>query len=106
MPSYLPWNARILELIDDGPVEVNWLIGEVYGLVPPGRAWRMREYLRMYQAKRKGLAVRPSDLPTDEAIRSGQRAVVREAIGKLVYAKQARYLVDSGVKYLEKNNAR
>lgn len=100
--SSLPWVSRIQDLIEDGPVEVNWLIAEVAGLVPPGRAWRAREWLRKYAAQQKGLEIRESDV-TDEAIRSGQRTVVREAIGKLVYAKKARYLEHEGVKYLEKH---
>jgi hypothetical protein len=103
MASSLPWVVRIEELIADGPVEVNWLIGEVAGLVPPGRAWRAREYLRKYAARNKGLDEVTREI-TDEAIWSGRRAVIREAIGKLVWAKKARYLEQDGVKYLEKMN--
>ena len=101
--STLPWVVRIEELIADGPVEINWLIGEVYGLVPPGRAWRKREWLRKYTADRSGLNYVLRE-PTDEAIRTGQRGEIREAIGKLVYAGKAHYLEQDGIKYLERAN--
>ena len=104
MTSSLPWIARIETLIAEGPVEVEWLIGEVSGLVPPGRAWRAREWHRNYAARRKGLVAPPDTTVTDEAIWTGQRAVIRESIGKLVYAKRARYLIQDGVKYLERTN--
>lgn len=102
MSSSLPWVNRIEELIADGPVEVNWLIGEVSGLVPPGRAWRMREWMREYAARKKGLNIREHTEITDEAIWAGQRQIVREGIGKLVYRHRARYIVQDGIKYLER----
>jgi hypothetical protein len=102
MASSLPWIERIEELIADGPVEVNWLIAEVSGLVPPGRAWRAREWHRKYAARKKGLVATNEAEVTDEAIWTGQRSVIRESIGKLVWAKRARYLMQDGVKYLER----
>jgi hypothetical protein len=101
--STLPWVQRIEELIAEGPVEVNWLIGEVAGLVPPGRAWRTREYLRNYYARRDLLTERDAAEVTDEAIWAGRRAVVRTSIGHLVWAKRARYLIQDDVKYLERS---
>jgi hypothetical protein len=102
MASSKPWVQRIETLIADGPVEVNTLIAQAGGLVPPGLAWRTREWHRKYAAKRKGFEAPEESIITDEAIWTGQRHVIRDSIGKLVWAKRARYLEQDGVKYLER----
>jgi len=70
---------RVRQLLADSPQTKEWIIAHASDTVPPGMAWRDREFRRGWRANHDGLTARKSEV-TDEAIRSGQRSILRKYI--------------------------
>lgn len=78
-----PWAERMLELVEKKPRSREWLVGAVQGLVPPGRAWRVREHMREWETAQRGSNFVP-DTPDDDKIRVGARRVVNSSLVRLI----------------------
>ena len=70
------WTQRIKDLVRETPREREWLLIEAAAVVPPGRAYRQREYARKSAAQWAKLKVKPADKPSDHSTRVGARQLV------------------------------
>lgn len=97
---------RVLDLATPGPVTLNKAMAEGMALVPPGRAYRVGEYQRLWMVKNTG--TRPDIIRTRDPaeaeevrIRRGRRSIVRKGIWSAVKAGHIRlYKDDEGVEWL------
>jgi len=74
------WGKRFFEMLERGPVEKEYAISQLIGLVPPGQAWREYERTQHGNRRRNGRAPRPPLTPNEDGIRSGARQIVVASI--------------------------
>lgn len=79
------WTKRGMELLQDGPMSLPVLVGQVWTLVPPGQAWRSVEKSRFNSSGRPERKRQRSDEDLQE---QGSRAIARDAFLRLVKTKQ------------------
>jgi hypothetical protein len=96
-----PWTRRLFEVLDQSsPRPYEWVVGELRGLVPPGRAWRVREWDRARNARRWERVISPAE-PDDDKIRTGQRRVIQMTLNGLRRSGRIDIYTDaSGVKWV------
>lgn len=93
-----PWTERLLQLVEEAPRERQWLLAQLIGLVPPGRAWRRREWDRVRNHKRLYPDTEPTPQePNEDRIRYGARAVVWDSFNALRLRGRLHQYQENGV---------
>jgi hypothetical protein len=98
-----PWSKRLLEMVEDGPVDKEVALASVIGLVPPGRAWREYEKTLLRNRNKR---IREVDLPparpTEEGVASGQRQIVVASALNYIRRDRLRQYEENGRTYWAK----
>lgn len=92
------------ELLEDGEWhETEKIINVLVKLVPPGRAKRKAEWIRVGRARAAGRPAPERSKPRSDEflIRSGARRIVRDAIARTL---RVEHKMEDGVRYVRLNS--